>query len=361
MNVPAFLQSQEAQVALLAIVVIGGGVVGAFATGLVGGGDDPADQVPADVDAVFYVDGDIVTDDATKAAMNTMIEQSGSSETDSYEDLLSQAEDESDLDLKKFDEMIAFSKAPNESAAGVAPSPTTEYTGVIIQSDWSEDAFVNATTSDATVEYSETSYNGHTVYEPAEEPTFGSADWVGVLGDGTFVVGSEQAVKDTIDVAEGDQDAFGGPLRDEYDSLNDGYVKFAVDVPEDQLSEDQLSDPTSPVNTNVYANTDMVSGVYFTESDSVTVRVHMTATDQSAATDIADVTDGALSLVRGSMQNETVKSTLDDIAVEQDGERVTVEYSASIDRVEALIRFFANYSPYGPTTTYDRAPTGVAA
>lgn len=351
MNVPAPLQSQKVQIALVAIVVIGGGVAGAFATGVFDSTPKaPADQVPADVDAVIYVDGDIVTDDATKTAMNTMLQQSPSSEVDSYDDLLAQAENESDLDLKKFNEMIAFSKAPNGSTTGVATSPSTDYTGAIIYSEWSEDAFVNTTTTDAMVEYTETEYNGHTLHKPASQPEFGSADWIGVLDDGTFVVGTEQAVKDTIDVTEGNHDTFSGTLRSEYDSLNDGYVKFAVDVPQDQLSEDDFANPGSQLNTNVYANTDMVTGVYFTESESVTLRTHLIATDESAASDIKDVTDGGISLARGSLTNETVKNTLDAITVEQDGSKVTVEYEASVDRITALIRFFANYSPYGPTT-----------
>lgn len=304
-------------------------------------GGAPIAQVPEGTDAVLYVDGAIRDDSATKTLVDETLSQRAESDyyagPESSDELLNRTRGETSLDPAGLNEVLTFGKYPPEDASPDAAS----YWGAIVHADWSTDEVTTELRNQSTGRtWTESSYNGHTVYKSEPDSEYQDPSWFAVLGDGEYAVGSPEAVEDSVDVVEGDASTVGDDLRDEYDGLrDDALVAFVADVPRDRIPERSVEQASrdAPVNYNVFTGVEMVSGVYYTSSDSLGVAVNLHATDSDAARDVDDVTQGGISFAAGSVSNESVKQGLRDIEVSRDGSTVTVSYEKSVSRVQQLL------------------------
>ena len=327
--------SLTSQQAVFLSVAVGLAVVGAGAVVLSGPANATAvDQVPDGVDTVVRVDmaitNDTVTQELARAGLNSTGPMGG---PDNLDAVGTEVDSRTDLDPQAISEVVIFGKV-NQSAA----ESEEEYVGVVVHADWETEEFLesaeNDTESVAPTEYERTTYNGQTVLEPVGENA-ADDEWVGVLGDGQFVLGTEAAVTDSIDVATGDAERFDGKLRSAYEETAPGLVKFAVTVPENSIPAEQ----TGGIDTGSYQSVETIAGSYYTTQTGAGVEVRLGATGTEGAKDVADVTDGALSIGAGTVQNETAKDALRAVEVERDGQVVTVSYEESVDSLEALLRY----------------------
>jgi hypothetical protein len=316
-------------VAVAALVAL----AGCSTLGIGGGGQDAVAQVPAGVDSVTHVDMAILGDSTTQALANA-----GSSEAavagsaSNMSEAAEQFEDETGLDPAEAEEMVLFSTRGD--GGGLI---TSSESAVIIHAGWDESTAVESFKNDSTATYTESTYSGKTIYAPeTDENAFVSPDWFGVLNDGEYVTGDEAAVKDAIDVETGNEESFSGDLRQAFDGTRDGLVRFASTIPQDQIPDSS----SGQVDVSKFQEINTVAGTYYTDSNSVGVEMTMHATGEDAAKDVADVTDGAISIGTGMTQNESVKESLRAIEVTRDGDSVNVAYEESVDALEALIAFY---------------------
>lgn len=341
----ALTKGKIAVAASVLLVAAAGGGVAAWQLGVLETKKPAAvEQVPADVDMVVHVDMAVMEDAKTRQLLNTMYNSTPSASAsataesgpESMSESLQEFENETGLDPTKAEEVVIFGQTSEQA------SPSTSgprYVGIILHADWSNDAFVSALEDADETEYTKTSYSGTTVYESTG--TTGEASWVGLLGDGQYVIGTEQAVKDTIDVTTDDADSWGGDLRSTYENTRDGYVTMAMDVPEERIPDQRTG--TSPVDPTQYNKVRILSMVYYTKSDGVGLEMRMKAKNTDAAKDVADVTDGGVSFVRGSIKDEAVKETLRDIEVSREESTVVVTFESTIDSLEDLFDYLKNF------------------
>jgi hypothetical protein len=353
------------------LLVVSGVGVGAVYTGAVDvdgvlGGDDVdlVDNVPEDVDVVMRLDAAVLDDDTTREMTNAALEAqqeaapnyAGPEDYEAVMDDLEENTANGSLDADGFEEAVVFGKTPAASAGVVATDGTEQYTGVLVASSWDTEAFVNESEAGGQ-DYEETTVEGETVYVPEEAPEYGTATHIGVVGDGTFVVGTPEVVEDTMAVVAGEADAFGGDLREQFDATEDGYLQFAMAVPQDDIPEGAYENTGAGLNTNVFAEVGYVTGAYYADGDTVGMAVGMATGDAEDAKTLQDVTDGGISLLSGMTTNETASDTLDDVSVDREGSRVTLTYEAPVDDVSELLAMYyrAMSAPMGtpPTgTTY---------
>jgi len=341
MSVPsdngAGLRSSLLAVALVAVVVTAGcsSVPGMGGNG--GGGAGPAlDTVPEGSTAVFHADvNGALNDDSMRTALNgTVTMAAGPADvggTTSLDDMLREIENNTGLDMTAMHGVTAFSK----SAAAVSGPTTTEYSAAVLATDWSEDEFIGALRQNTDADVSASEYAGQTVYTaPAEE------SWVGVIGDGRFVVGSERAVKDAMDVSAGDASAFDNDVRSAFESTSEGHLRYAASVPQDELN---ASDVDTQYSTAVFDQVSTVSGSLTTVSGG---NLSMTATmafeSRSAATDAQEVIDGAIALSRESSNDSITERLLsaNRLSVTLDGTEVTVTATNEPGTYVTLFRTF---------------------
>ena len=332
---PGGLQWTPLTILLALLVVVGVAAAGVFvATGgeipLVGGdaGSPALDTVPEGVDAVMYADSGIVDDATTKTMVNGLLSMSATNAMgtgpSSYSELMAQISNESNIAVDGFESATVFASYPEQSRA------TADYVGIVVESEWSEEEFIE--TIEANGEpVTEQSYRDTTVYvQPSE---FGTNSWMAPLGNGRYIMGSEAAVTDVIDVVDGQMSAFSGNLRESYEGLRDGYVKFATSIPA-QASE-QAGQFSS--QAQMARNVEAASGVYYTSGDDVGMKLHVTGTDQSAGKSIKQSIDAGLALATFGSQNNGLSELVEAVEVTQDGRAVTISFEyAAEELVSAL-------------------------
>lgn len=318
---------------ILAVVVLVGGVAAAgvfVGTGgdipLVGdngGASGPAlDTVPEGADMVMYADAGVLEDQTTETLVDGMLSLSSQDPTDtgprSYDEAMSEIRNQSDIDIDALHSTTMYAQYPEDSTAD------TEYVGMIVRSDWSDEE-LTATIEESGGSLQEQSYAGTTVYVQTQE--FGADTWMASMGSGTYVIGTEASVTDAIDVTTGDMGAFSGDLRQSFDNLRDGYVKFATTIPE---AANQQAGQV-PQAAQIVQNVDAASGVYYTSGEDVGMELHVTATDQSSAETVKEAIDGLLSFAAVGAQGSGLEDLVDATEVAQDQQQVSLsfKYSAS--------------------------------
>lgn len=295
----------------------------------------PLDQVPEDVDMVAHAEvGTMLSDAGIRRLVDTTLEAQSElpyyDGPSDFEEGLDQFEDEAGLDPSKVETVTAFSEY-NNRGEGVS-----EYSGVIIQADWDEDDLIDAFEEEGT-ELDDTDYEGYTVYEPESDFV---TTWVGVLSDGEYVIGTEDAVKDVIDVRRGEEDAVDGDLKSVYSDLRSGQAKFAFRVPTAQVPDEEIGQGAAAISTGPLRDVEYVSGVYYRDGDTVGSVTVLYAEDADAAMDVADVLDGSLSLVRGMTTEDDFKDALRDVEVEREDDTVVITAEKTVDSLEGLIQKF---------------------
>ncbi|MEF8830334.1 MAG: twin-arginine translocation signal domain-containing protein [Halobacteriales archaeon] len=297
---------------------------------MVGMGSNRTNQVPEDADSALFVDvGAVMDDDGVKTIANAYLDEISQSEyyegPDDYEELKDRFEDEADLDPSEIQWQIGFSEY---SDYGV----TSEYGGSLFEANWAEDDVVDALEDNNDVSYDDDDHEGKTVYEP--ESDYGS--YLGVISGSKYVIGSQDAVEDAIDVAAAGGDKMDQELRDAYGSTRNAPVRYVGGmVP-------NLSETTSvggeELDVTPLSDVERVAGAVYKDGDKRGTENTMDVEDENDAEDVADVLDGYFALVsEGEYVSDIAKDVADEIEVEQNGSEVVVRYETTVSDVEDAI------------------------
>lgn len=321
---PGGLTWSPLTIAAVIVLVAGVAAAGAF---VVTGGDLPflggdsasasLDTVPEGVDMVGYMNADVIDDKTTKTIVNGALSMNADSSfyqgPTSYSEWKEQIQSESDLKVDGFKSATMFGKYPE------MPGSSTEYVGIIVQSEWSQSDVISTMEQNGQ-QLEERTYGGKTVY--VQSGTMSRNTWIASLGDGTFVLGYEQAVKDTIDVDNGDMSAFSGKLRESFTGLRDGYVKFAATMPENAGQQTGVGMGSAQVVSNL----ESMSGVYYTTGGDVGLEVTLTATDSSSAKTVKEAISGYINLASFGSSNSQMTNLVNAIEVSKNGNQVTISF-----------------------------------
>jgi uncharacterized protein YdbL (DUF1318 family) len=303
-------------------------------------GDDGStlDRVPEDVDSLAHVDfDDVRTETAIEETVDGYLDLVAENDSnydgpEDFEALQAEIENDTDLAYEDLHAVTSFSKEPAEAA----DEPSDAYSGLVIRADWSESDLVGAIEDDEGVDLTEREYEGVTVYE-SEGGEMGPTQWLAAPGDGFFVYGSEEAVKDSIDTFEGDADPVGGELREVYDDAPDGYVKFASAVPQEEVPDREVPAGGASLDVGAFKNVEFVAGAMYAEDDTLGTTVRFHVEDEDSARDTKDVLQGAVSLLRGFADDGPVKDVLRGTEVTRDGTTVSFTHETTVEKLLAAL------------------------
>jgi hypothetical protein len=329
-------------VVVAALMVTAGCTSGVPGLGGGGGGDAPAaaDVVPQDVDFVTSLDvRGLATDETLNDLANSTLNDAGQPVEDTG-DARESFREQTGLSPAEVQRVVVFARS--------ADSPTaSEYGAFVVETSWTNDEVVEAVQNQSTQEFEETTYAGKTVYHPGSEGPSAQDSWLGILDDGRYVAGNEQAVKDAIDVAVGDADSMSGELRSLFqDTSNDAYVRFAAAVPEGSVPADQVGSG-SQFNTSSLNQVTMVAGSHAVSGENLSATVNMRIASSSAAEDVKNAIDGVLSLYSATAGDETIAAVVEDVSVSRSGDTVTVTTETPASEIEALLEMFAGQPAIG--------------
>jgi hypothetical protein len=333
-------------IVLVALVASAGCTSAVPGLGDDGGGDAPAaaDVVPQDVDFVTSVDvRGLATDATLNDLANSTLNEAGQPVEDTG-DARESFREQTGLNPAQVQRVVMFARYADSPMA-------TEYAGFVVETGWTTDEVVDAVRNQSEQEVEETTYSDKTVYRPAEGTGTNQNSWLGILEDGRYVAGNEQAVKDAIDVAVGDADSTSGDFRTAFQNTSDdAYVRFAAAVPQSGVPTDQVGSG-SQFNTSSFNQITMVAGSHSVSGENLSATLNMHVDSSSGAEDVSNALDGIVSLYSATAGDETVAAVVEDVSVSQGGDTVTVAMDTPANEIEALLGMFTGQTIGAGSTT----------
>ena len=239
--------------------------------------------------------------------------------------------EETGVDPRQISEIVIF--------ADIATLETEGYFGLIIEGTFDDEEFIHNIEEKTGEEFTTSDYRGYRLYID-EWQDYG----ITFLSDRIVVIGTTEAVKDTIDINEGDMEMVSGIILDTYNRSGDALFKIALEVPEEMrelIAEEPIPDYAEmPINREPFAEIDIVGFSISKEADTLTAQIELLFTDTDSAQDADDVLSGAISLAKGMVQDPEIKELLDKIEVTATDSWLTIAYAITLSEIEHLIETY---------------------
>jgi len=297
--------------------------------------------VPADATSVNYVDvAGMIEDGNVELLVDTVLgiaedQQSGYDGPEDEKDVLDRIEDESGLDPRGMDEAVAFTKLP-ESSAMTGSEEFEPYTASWFTAEWDEDDVVDAIENGGTTLGEPDDDEAPKIYPPDEEEF--SQAYLGVIAEGEYVFGTEDAVEDAADVSTGDEDSVGEEVTDLYAGVQSGLMKQASTVPADSVPSDRLDEEFNidPPLLNDFNGT---AQTIYSSGDQMGMEVSMSTETEDAAEDLRDVVAGMIAAMQQGIGDEELRTEVESLqdSIQQDGTSVSMSYENSAETLADLM------------------------
>jgi len=265
-----------------------------------------------------------------------LIEAYNSAEKDprdpqTWEDGLDGFVEDVGFDLRDFSEVVIF--------GDINTFEQDAYLGIILKGTFNKRQFIDRLEDKAELSFSVSDYKGYELYRGKEDEAE-----LAFLSDTMLILGSPEAVKDTIDVRKGDRKRVGGTILDTYNQLGDVLIRFAVEPPEEARNtlQQEIQDDI-PISFEYLADIDTVGLSVNIKEETIGVHVmaHFLSVDSAEGT--YNTLLGALLLFRGMVQEQPIKELLSKISINitDDSIRIALETSLS----EIVEKFVSMVSP----------------
>jgi hypothetical protein len=311
------------------------------------GGEDPAEDVPADVDLVASVDLAALDDDTTRSVLNTLLAESarpGSDDPRTVEALLDRAREraETNVSVDGLNEVAVFARTPDGSTVGDVDARES-YAGVLVGASWDHEDVVDDLRTDADGLAVDGEHRDVTVYRAVEETANGTDRiYFAEYEEGLWTFASTRgAVEDVIDVADGEAPAFGGDLRAAYDRTRESaYVRYAVRLSETQRQSIAAAAQRAGggrVDLSPLADVSVYAGAYYTERDEVGVSTYLRAEEPAAADRLNDTFDVLVDAGEALAPDNATRQQFEAPSTDHENRTVAVVYEIDADTLGTLI------------------------
>lgn len=279
-------------------------------------GEPALELVPADVDAVGYADAGLVADPTAQMLFERLLTGGDPANETTVERIFRGLETVSIGDLTSVRSATVF-------AQGIERNDTDA--AAILQARWSL-ADARAALDAANATYRESTYRGQQVLLVTENE---QSVWIASVTTNRQVIGTDEAVRDVIDVARGDQQALSGPLANAIRNRT-SYLRAASIVPA------AATDAAGPFS-EVVEDVTVIGASYETAGGRIVGRIDLHFRTESRADEAADVLGAILTLGGGAIEDEQLRELLDSATVRREGRIVTVTARTDPETLLALV------------------------
>ena len=306
----------------------GGGETGSSKPSGSGGASSRSAVVPARANMVAHVDIETLrTDQNLQKLFNAGVEEGTG--TQDIESAL-QEQGLEDIDPEQIYDAVFYGEV-TETMMGGAGGSEPEYFAFTLFTGFDATTVVDALKQTSEVEYTEGTYNGQTTLESPQEQGF-----FGVVSAGVYAFGTEQAVKDSIDVAAGSGDAISGDVKNALTSTKQAPIRFASAVP---LPEEASGG--AGAGMQVTSEMELMSGSFlYQASGKVGMQFNMHMGSQQAASEAKQSLDQFLSFYKQQAQQqqggEELTRIMDNVSISQNGSVVSISYEDTVENLIAL-------------------------
>lgn len=288
-----------------------------------------ASLVPSKANGVLHLDLEMMrTNKQLEKLFNAGVEQGSGAQ--SFDEALAESGLEG-VDAKKIYDMVIFGEIPEDFS--MMGSTGSSYGGGIVFTGIDSSTLISALKNQQSTDYTEQTYNGHKLLQDnSTENSF-----LGVVSNGVYAGGTEQAVKDVIDIAEGSGSTLSGDVKTAITSARKGAARFAFEVP--KSSGD--SSTGGSMGGQMSQKIEIVSGtMLYQTGGNVGLELTLTMTDNQAASQFKQQMDFFLKSYKSRYEQqsggEQVVRILENVSISQSGKAVTINYEDTVENLIAL-------------------------
>ena len=279
-------------------------LVMAAQTGCASSQPAPLKLIPPTANLVAEIQiGAIVNDPALIAAYNNSSKSADNPKT--VQDALDKLTEKTGLNIQDFSQIMIFGDTSNISAASIK-SQDAGYMGIIAQGTFNEKNFVQNIETKTGKKLDVTTYKTSQVYSNATE-NFSLV----FFGSSMLVCGNNQAVKDCIDVHNGDKQPLSGIIIDTYNKLGTASIKAAFSLPnkaKDALAGEMPA--TSALSSKAFSKMDTLGLAFNKGTQDVSISAALHFQDATSAQDAKDTLSGAINMFKGLAAAPEMKTLL---------------------------------------------------
>ena len=216
-----------------------------------------------------------------------------------------------------------------------------EYFGIFIEGSIDQDSLLSALEAEQ-VPLVKEEYKGRELYTVHDGETT-----VAFLDSGEILIGSPEAVRDTIDVMEGDAEALAGPLLDAFEDLGKPLVRMSIAIPAGTLSEKGLLDgaPFPGFNLDLFTEIQTIGLTFDKEGEDLSFSVALGYPDEEGAAGVVEAFEGLVTVFGAFSDDPELASLLDEIEISASGSSATISYDATIGELTAALERLGELGP----------------
>ena len=225
----------------------------------------------------------------------------------------------------------------------------SEYFGVILRGSFDETPLIVGLEALTGRGLDKEEYKGINIYSLEDDD---DEVTLSVLDSGAFALGQGGAVKDIIDLRNGDTDSASGPLVDVFEDLRGGVFGFAAKVPQDSFQDEDLGSVPGlgdlPISLDFLSSLDIVGLGGNLNNGTLDISVNLDFTDEEAAETLEGFIRGIVTLASGFSSDPRMTELMSSLEIDQDGTRLTI--TIAIPESD-LIDIFSDLTTVASTST----------
>jgi hypothetical protein len=283
------------------------------------------DLIPANTEFIAGIEfSKIVADQDIKGTYDKM--KKGPDQPQTFDEAMDELFQETGIDMRDLSRALIFGDISNIEQS--------EYVGFIAEGTFNETTLLKNMEENTQEEFTTTDYGGHTLY------TAVSQDFsLSFLDDKMLLGGNTQAVKDSIDVSNGESEPVKGQLLDTYNRHRDALISMAMAVPEDawNMFPDEPSMGDMPFSMDAFRNMDLLGFSLDKEKSTLSSRIEMHFLGEDYVQDAYDTINGMISMLKGMAEEPDLKEQLENIEVSISGSWMTISFKIETPQIDELM------------------------
>jgi hypothetical protein len=255
--------------------------------------------------------------------------QKGTDQPQTFDEALDELFEESGIDIKDFSHALIFGDISNIEQS--------EYMGFIVEGTFDEPEFIKNVEKNTGQEFITSDYKGHKLYYSEDEDLSFS-----FLNENLLLGGGTRAVKDSIDVSNGDSKPVEGQLLDTYNRYGNALISLAIIIPEDArdtFTDDPMMDDM-PISFYAFSSIDVAGFSLNKENSTLNSRIEYHFFEADSIQDASDTIGGMISTFKGMMEEPGLKELLGNIEVSVSGSWMTLVVKIELSQIEELLETY---------------------
>lgn len=261
-----------------------------------------------------------------------------------YDEMKESFGDEIGIDLNDISNAVIFAKTSS--------TETMEYTGIILEGNFTDKALIDNIEKKTGSNFETENYEGFTLYTDSN-----ADDAIVPLNNTMIIMGTIQALKDCIDVINGDLNRETGAVLDTYDDMGNVMVKLAMMIPQEakETFADQSEQDMMPVGLESFEDMQSLGLAADLGTQTLTINVNLDFSPADSAAKAAESLETMIDFIAMMSQDEESAALFSGLEITTGGSRVYIAYEISLDELTEMAESFQDGAgfPLMPSDSFD--------